>query len=114
MATDLDVCLSSAGIKSITINKIEEDFVFLVEGQAYKCPRVIAVFLSLRACLSQFIDPSIAEYVVETRDLNDAFKLFMSLGSGSTIPVTQASLSFFLSLESAFIHGVFQCVHPAR
>jgi hypothetical protein len=47
--------------------------------------------------LSHFVDLSIAEYVVETRDLNDIFKLFMSLGSGSTIGVTQANLDFLLS-----------------
>jgi hypothetical protein len=96
--TDFDVCLSSAAIKNIVLDQIQEDFDFIVGGKGYKCPRILAQFLSPRVCLSHSVDPSIAEYIVETRDLNDQFKLFMSLGSGSTIQVSEANLDFFVSL----------------
>jgi hypothetical protein len=96
---DFDLCLSSAAIKNIIIGKIQEDFEFVVGGQGYKCPRIIAEFLSPRVSLSHWLDPSIAEYVVSTPDSNDEFKLFLSLASCSTIPVSKANLDFFLSLS---------------
>jgi hypothetical protein len=70
--------------------------------QRYKCPRILAEFLSPRVCLSHSIDQSIAEYVVEASNSNDQFKLFLSLGSGSTIPITKANLDFFLCLSREF------------
>jgi hypothetical protein len=99
---DFDVCLSSAAMKNIILDKIGEDFVFVVEGKGYKCPSFIAEFLSTRVSLCHSIDPSITDYIVETPDSNDQFKLFMSLGSGSAIPVTRANLDFFLSLSREF------------
>jgi hypothetical protein len=62
----------------------------------------MAEFVSPRVCLSHFVDPSIAEYIVEAQDSKDEFHLFLSLGSGSTIAVTQANLNFFLSLSREF------------
>jgi hypothetical protein len=100
--TDFDMCLSSAGIKNILIDKIQEDFEFVVGDQRYKLPHIFAEFLSRRVYLSHSVDPSIAEYVIETRDFNSEFKLFLSLGSGSTIRVTQTNLDSFLSLSREF------------
>jgi hypothetical protein len=96
---DFDVSLSSAAIQNIVIDGIQEDFVFVVGGQGDKCPRMMAEFLSPRVCLSHLVDPSIAEYVVETPDSNAEFDSFMSLGAGSTIRVTEANRDFFLSLS---------------
>jgi hypothetical protein len=99
---DFDVCLRSVAIQDILIDKIQDDFEFVVGGQRYKCPRFLATFLSPRICLSHFVDPSIAEYVVETSSTNDEFHLFMTLGSGSTIRVTPANFLFLLSLSREF------------
>jgi hypothetical protein len=103
--TDFDVCLNPAAIKNVGLDTIEEDFEFVVGGKGYKCPRILAEFLSPRVCVSHSVDPSIAEYIVENPDLNDQFKLFMSLGSGSLISVTKANLDFFLSLCREFGHS---------
>jgi hypothetical protein len=89
--TDFDMCLSSAAIENIVIDKIQEGFVFVVGGKGYKCSRVMAEFLSPRVCLSHSVDPSIAEYIVSNPHSGDEFKSFMSLGSGSTIPITIVS-----------------------
>jgi hypothetical protein len=62
-----------------------------VKLPAYYVPSI----LSSRVCLSHSVDPSIAEYFVETSDFNDEFQFFMSLGSGSTIRVTKANVDFF-------------------
>jgi hypothetical protein len=52
--------------------------------------------------LSHSVDQSIAEYFVEASDSNDQFKLFISLGSGSTISITKANLDFFVCLSREF------------
>jgi hypothetical protein len=69
--TDFDVCLSPAAIKNIVLEQIQEEFLFVVGGQRYKCPRIVAEFLSPRVLLSHSVDPSIAEYVAETSDTNE-------------------------------------------
>jgi hypothetical protein len=100
--TDFDVCLSSAAIKNIVLDQIQEDFEFVVGGQSHKCGRILAEFLSPRVCLSHSVDQSIADYRVEASDSNNQFQVFMSLGSGSTIPITQANLDFFVCLSREF------------
>jgi hypothetical protein len=105
--SDSDLSLSSAALKNITIDKIQENFAFVVGEEAYNFPRVLAEFLSPRVCLSHSVDPSIPEYIVETRKLSDGFHLFMSLGSGSTVPVTQANFGFFLFLSREFGNSRF-------
>jgi hypothetical protein len=99
---DFDLCLSSTGVKNIVIDKIQENFEFVVGGEGYTCPRIISEVLSPRASLSHSVDSSIAEYVVETPDPNNEFQLFLSLGSGSTIRATQANLEVLLSLSREF------------
>jgi hypothetical protein len=73
--TDFNVSLSSAAIKNIVLYQIQEDFEFVVGGQRFKLPRILAEFLSPRVCLSDSVDTSIAEYVVDTSDSNNQFKL---------------------------------------
>jgi hypothetical protein len=100
--TAFGVCLSSAAIKNIVVDQIQEDFEFVVAGERYKCARILAEFLSPRVCLSHSVDQSIAEYELEASDSNDQFKLFLSLGSGSTIAITKANLDFFVCLSREF------------
>jgi hypothetical protein len=71
--TNFDVCLTSAASKNIVIDKIEENFVFVVRGESHKCSRLVAEFLSPRVWLSHPVDPSIAEYIVQNPDSNDEF-----------------------------------------
>jgi hypothetical protein len=105
--TDFDVCLSSAAIRNIVLDQIQEDCEFVVSGQRYKCPRIIAEFLSARVCLSHSVDQLIAEYVIETSESKGQFHFYMSLGSGSTIPVTKTSFDSFLRLSREFSPSYF-------
>jgi hypothetical protein len=97
--TGFGMCLSSAAIKNMVLDQIQEDFEFVVAGQRYPCTRILGEFLSPRVCLSHSVDQSIAEYVVETPDLNDEFQLFISRGSGSTLPAIKANLESFICLS---------------
>jgi hypothetical protein len=62
----------------------------------------MAEFLSPRARLSHSVDPSIAEYIVQSPVPKDEFHLFISVSSGSTIGVTQANLDCLLSFSREF------------
>jgi hypothetical protein len=86
-------------LKHIAVNDLQNDFRFIVDGCTYPCLRSIAEFLSPRISRQRATDPSIAEYVVETRDWHDQFQLFLSLGQGSTIHVDQTNRRFLLSLS---------------
>jgi hypothetical protein len=88
------VHLSVAAIQNVNIDNSQEDFVTFVGVKTYRFPAVIAQFLSPQVCLRHSVDPSVAEYVVETPDLNGEFDLFLSLGSSSTISATEANLAY--------------------
>jgi hypothetical protein len=77
----------------------------VIGGHGYKCPRLLAEFLSPRVFHCHFVDQWIAEYVVEASDSNDQFKSFISLGSGSTISIAKANLDFFLCLSRVFVNS---------
>jgi hypothetical protein len=68
----------------------------------YGFPLIIADFFSRTVCLQRSIDPSITEYIVETKDVNGYFALFESLLEGSPIRVTGANRRFLLSLSHEF------------
>jgi hypothetical protein len=55
------LCLSSAAIKNMVLDQIQEAFEFIVDGQGYKCPPIIAEFLSPRVSLPHSVAASIAE-----------------------------------------------------
>jgi hypothetical protein len=94
------VTLRATAMKNIGIRNIEGDFVFIVGGERYACPRIIAEFLSSRISLLGSVDPSNSEYVVETEDLSKQFKFFLSLGQGSTVRVAHAAFRFLLRISS--------------
>jgi hypothetical protein len=66
------------------------------------CPQIVAEFLSPNVCLRDSVDPSITEYIVETKGVSGYFELFMSLCVRSTIQVTEANHAFLLSLSRRF------------
>jgi hypothetical protein len=99
--SDFDLCGSSATIPNVVIDTIQDDTVFVVGDQGYDCPRLMAVFFC-RISLSRSVDASIAEYIVHNPNSNHRVHFFMSLGRGSTIPVTPADRDFFLSLSVEF------------
>jgi hypothetical protein len=47
---------SSAAMKNSTIGKIQEDFVFVIGGEAYKCGRILSELLSPQMCLSHSVE----------------------------------------------------------
>jgi hypothetical protein len=100
MACDcsISLALSWSGMKNINVNDARPDFVFVVDGVRYDCPRLVAQFLSPTVCFLHSVDVSNPEYMIGTKDPNDQFQLFLSLGQGSSIQVASANYPFFLSV----------------
>jgi hypothetical protein len=104
---DFDLCLTSTAMKNMVLAQIQEDFEFVVGCHRYQLPRIMAEILSSRVCLSHSVDPSIAEYALETSDFNDQFRFLMPLGSGSTVRVTKGNLDPFLPFRREFGNSAF-------
>jgi hypothetical protein len=94
--------LGSTPMRTLRINTIQEDFVFVFGNKRYNCLQIIAEFLSPRICLQLSVDASITEYIVGANDVNGSFDLFGSLWKAATIQVTEANCASLLSLSRKF------------
>jgi hypothetical protein len=96
----LDVSLGLFRMKTIGINAIADDFIFVVGSRRYECPEITAQLLSPKVSLRHSIDPSMNEYVCQHDNSSEQFNSFMSLNQGSTIQVDESNcrswLNFFL------------------
>jgi hypothetical protein len=96
--SDLELTLSSAVTKNSRTTDLQGEFTFIVGSERFNCPRIVAEFLSRRIFNAHLVDQSITEYVVQTPDPAKQFKLFLSLGEGSTIRVDESTSAFFVSI----------------
>jgi hypothetical protein len=87
-------------MKHPPISDIQDDFLFVVGGERYARPRIVAEFLSATISVITSVDYSTSEYIVGTEDLASQFQLFLSLWQGSTIRVGRSTCEFFLRLSS--------------
>jgi hypothetical protein len=85
-------------MKNTRVNDAPSYFIFVVDGVRYDCPPLMAQFLSRTVCFLYSVDASITEHMIETKDHNDQFQLFLSLGEGSELHVEYANCPFFLSV----------------
>jgi hypothetical protein len=99
---DIDIARSLSRMRTVWVNDVEDDFVFLVGDKRYDCPRIIPELLCPTTSVQHSVDPSITQYIVETNQVNEDFELFQSLCAGSAIRVTDANRAFFLSLSREF------------
>jgi hypothetical protein len=67
-----EIRLSMTGMKSIT-NDIPHDFTFIADLRSFKCHRIVARVIGPNVSLLHLIDPSISEYIVETKDFDKHF-----------------------------------------
>jgi hypothetical protein len=78
---------------------IHENFIFICGGHRYKCSMPLARLLSPKICFLHSIDPSVTEYTIKTKDVNNQFPLFLSLVQGSRIHVDASHFQFLCSLS---------------
>jgi hypothetical protein len=93
------VAIGSAQIRNAGLGDIHSNFQFIVGQRVFTCPRVVAHVLSPKVCLMHSIDASLMEYVVQTRDSDQLFELYQSLGQGSVVPINDQNSGFLLSLS---------------
>jgi hypothetical protein len=91
-------------MRSLWINDIQEDFVFVVGARHYSVPWMMSHFLFPRVGILRSADPSVTEYVFETEDLANQFDLFLSLVHGSTVRLDQTNSQFLLALSRELVN----------
>jgi hypothetical protein len=93
-STKIWVALPAKDLPNIPGNVYQNDFTFIVDNSRYECPLIFAAFLSLRIGSLQSNDPTIQEFVIETKDPDQYFRQIIDLCSGGTISIDFADCSF--------------------
>jgi hypothetical protein len=81
--------LSATGMRNIAQSKAENDFTFIVGDVSYQCPWFVAAFLSPRIGELHSMDPTVNEYLIETKDPEHQFEEFLSFGRGEFVQVRE-------------------------
>jgi hypothetical protein len=90
--------LTTKGLEHLPPNYYENDFAFIVGGLEYRCPCLLADFLSPRVARLRSNDPTIREIVLEVSDPNGDFSLLFSVLNGSPLLLNHSTLDFFLKI----------------
>jgi hypothetical protein len=94
----LNLRLSANGLKNIPPFEPGDMFHFLVGGETYDCPFVIAAFLSPKIARLRLIGKIQDELVINTQDENRLFDPFLSLGRGNELSVSVSAATFLTSV----------------
>jgi hypothetical protein len=104
--------LSSRGLQRLAGSVCEKDFRFLVGDEAYRCPSLIAEFLSPRVSELRSSDATIDEFRVEVEDPNHSFSVFLSLGFGFGVELKRDEVDFCRSVcEELWNLELFDLLH---
>jgi hypothetical protein len=95
----VEVTLSAKGLGNIPRNVDRRDFRFIVGDLCYECGSMSAAFLSPRIGSLQSIDPTIQEFVIQTKDPHEYFARIFALCSGLSLSVDFEDCSFVTFLK---------------
>jgi hypothetical protein len=90
--------LSSKGLQRIEKNNYENDFAFIIGGDEYVCPAVIADSLSPRVSSLRMADGSIMEFRLEKEDPDHLFSRILSIGYGHEVEFRKDEVRFVRSI----------------
>jgi hypothetical protein len=93
------VCLSARGLGTIPVDESQNNFVFRVGKQRYRCRSVLADFLSRKISAMHAVDSMTESIDIKTVDNKERFPTFLSLGRGCEITVSESDFPFFKSLS---------------
>jgi hypothetical protein len=74
------VVLSTKGLKRVNQGLYENDFTFVLGDEKYRCPGLIAEFLSPRISSLRQEDATVAEFHLETPDPDRLFPNILAMG----------------------------------
>ena len=81
-----DICLSSQGLVHVA-GFDTDDFTFIVDGDHYKCSRILAGFLSPKVARMLQSDINVNRLVVNVSDPDKVFKQVMNLVRGGSVKI---------------------------
>jgi hypothetical protein len=93
------VCLSARGLGNVPVDESQNNFEFRVGKQRYGCRSVIADFLSRKISTLHAIDSTAESIDIQTVDDKGRFAIFLSLGRGCEITISESDSAFFKSLS---------------
>jgi hypothetical protein len=91
--------LSSTGLANVPLKESRNDFEFIVGDATYCCPSFITDFLSPRIAALHARDDTISSFIIETKDDANQFGVFLSLGHGQRLCVTETNRHTHLSIS---------------
>jgi hypothetical protein len=107
-----NVHLSAKGLHNIC--QKDKGFTFIVGPRRYDCPLFVAEFLSPRIHDLRSVDNTFDEYEIEIEDPDGHFEGFLSLGSGSTIKITESNRLTILSVSGELWNSeLYECICPS-
>jgi hypothetical protein len=99
MAGDAAFSLTTRGLSHVPMRESSGDFSFIVGGSTYRCPSLIAEFLSPRIAKLRSVDETITNFRIKTRDKGGHFSEFVSLGRREPLLLNESNRSFHLSVS---------------
>jgi hypothetical protein len=95
-----NVQLSARGISNIVFAHQDPDFTFFVGHSCWRCPVVIAEFLSPKIARVRQSDATFDHYRIRRHGHAGDFRSFLSLGSGASVEITDDNRFFFWTLAT--------------
>jgi hypothetical protein len=83
--------LSGRGLGNIWMKDSYEEFTFFIDGRRYRCPSLVAEFLSPRVCHLHCSDPTIDEIMLEVEDRGELFGLVLEAARGGGITINSGN-----------------------
>jgi hypothetical protein len=104
LMSSIAISLSSRSLVNMVGREGFTDFVFIVGESRYRCNSLLADFLSPRIADLHTSDAAVSEFVIETKDPDDDFEAFLSLGDGKEVTVESRHFSFFVELSEELLN----------
>jgi hypothetical protein len=89
--TSTSLTLSTNGLSHVPIKESRNDFEFIVGDATYRCPSLIADFISPKIAALHSIDDTIMSFLIETNDSGGYFGSIVELGRGKSIVLTESN-----------------------
>jgi hypothetical protein len=103
--SETELSLSAKGLQRLEDGHIKKDFAFIVGGERYCCPCLIAEFLSPRVASERSQDITIQEFSLETEDPDHYFPILLSLAYGRKVSVNSEAKTFIRSVSAELLNG---------
>jgi hypothetical protein len=99
---DKTICLTTQGLRYVSLSHYSHDFRFIVDGRDHWCPSLLAQFLSPRIARQCFVDASVSSFELSVSDPLSNFAAVLAVGAGVPLRVNRNNHLFFAELAQEF------------